>query len=89
MHYACKNGNLDIVRMMLIAGTDINLRDINGFNCSYWAKAMKHMHLLEFLPPIKSISPEDYLEFAMQKREIHEYALVRKGKKKKKKKKKK
>jgi hypothetical protein len=44
---------------------------------------MKHEELLPLLPPSKSISPSDLLEFAMQVREIRDFTVkMKKGKKK-------
>jgi ankyrin repeat protein len=37
LHYAARYGFKDIASLLLNHGVDINLRDNNGFNASYWA----------------------------------------------------
>ena len=65
LHYAARNGFKDIVTLLLASGVDVNLRDTNGFNASYWAEVNKHLDVLPLLPPPKSIPPADYTEFKM------------------------
>lgn len=38
LHYAARFGFIDIVKLLIKYGADINLRDNNGFNAAYWAK---------------------------------------------------
>lgn len=87
LHYAARFGFKEMVILFLNHGVDINLRDCNGFNASYWAEVNQHTDLLQLLPPPKSIPPEEYTEFKLQMREIHKIT-IKAGKKKKKKKKK-
>ena len=37
LHYASRLGHKNLVLLLLNEGVDINLRDENGFNASYWA----------------------------------------------------
>jgi ankyrin repeat protein len=51
------------VILLLTHGVDVNLRDENGFNASYWAQVNKHSDILNLLPPPKFISTDDLLEY--------------------------
>lgn len=47
-------------------GVDVNLRDENGFNASYWAQVNKHSDIMNLLPAPKFIQANDLLEFKTQ-----------------------
>lgn len=38
LHYAARFGFMDIIKLLLKYGADINQRDSNGFNAAHWAK---------------------------------------------------
>jgi len=48
---------------LLTHGVDVNLRDENGFNASYWASVDKHTEIISLLPAPKFIPTDDLLEF--------------------------
>jgi ankyrin repeat protein len=58
LHYAARYGFKELVNLLLATGCDVNIRDKNGFNASYWAEVNKHNEILTLLPPPKSIPPE-------------------------------
>ena len=46
LHYAARYGFKDIVNLLISYGVDVNVRDFNGFNASYWAELGKHLEIL-------------------------------------------
>jgi len=70
LHVAAKNGFIEICLLLISRGLDPNLRDELGNNASYWAKRNKHNDLLQFLPPVVTISPEDLVEYRYQMDEM-------------------
>ena len=38
LHYAARYGFKEIVNLLLAIGVDVNIRDKNGFNASFWAE---------------------------------------------------
>jgi ankyrin repeat protein len=85
LHYAARLGLKQITVLLMTSGVDVNLRDECGFNASYWAHVNKHQDVMNLLPPPKTISADDYLEYKQQLQEIHKINLPSKKKKKKKK----
>jgi hypothetical protein len=90
LHYAARNGFIEIAKLLLNYGVDVNLRDKFGFNAAYWAKANRHMEILKILPSPASITPDARFEFhdqLLEKMKI-EWKIPKKRKKGTKKKKK-
>ena len=60
LHYSARYGFKEITSLLLNHGVDINIRDKNGFNASYWASANKHSEVLALIPiPQKFITVDD------------------------------
>ena len=57
--------SIHIVNLLVAHGVDVNLRDKNGFNASYWADANKHKDIVEQLGQPRTINGEDLLEFKL------------------------
>ena len=70
LHIAAKNGFLEICIMLMSRGLDPNIRDEFGNNAAYWAKRNKFTDLLTFLPPVVSVTPEEYVEYRDQMDEM-------------------
>ena len=81
MHYAARIGNTELITLLLAYGADYNLRDINGFNASYWAKLNEFSNALELLPQSLSINPRDFTEYKLQYSAIHDVTGKRKKRK--------
>jgi hypothetical protein len=48
-HYACENGNLDIVKLLIEHGVDINKVDVEGENGFPFACRRTNLHILKYL----------------------------------------
>jgi ankyrin repeat protein len=46
LHYACYNGNIEIVKLLIEAGADINAKDIYGNTPLYWTYTADIIQLL-------------------------------------------
>lgn len=77
---------MEIVKLLLKYGADINLRDGNGFNAAHWAKMNEFPAIVELIGPSRCIAPNDYQEYKKAMIEIHQIKLKKKKKKGKKKK---
>ena len=60
LHYSARLGLKEITTLLLTQGVDVNLRDVNGYNASYWAQTNKHFDVLTLLPPPLYIEIGDY-----------------------------
>lgn len=60
LHYAARFGYMEIVKLLLKYGADINLRDGNGFNAAHWAKLNEFPAIVELIGPSRCINPNDY-----------------------------
>jgi hypothetical protein len=81
LHYAARNGNLEICLLLITRGCDSNIRDDFGNNASYWAKKYNKIDILQFLPPPMMVSALENKEFRDDV-DLHRYGLTAEDKKK-------
>ena len=81
LHLSAKCGFLEICMLLISRGLDPNIRDEFGNNASYWARRNKFNEILLYLPPVATVSPEDYAEYTDQKDEMM-FGLTAEDKKK-------
>ena len=59
LHIACREGLLEMVKVLVASGCNPDIRDDMGYNASWWAVKNTHHEMMEFLPkPAKKTQAE-------------------------------
>jgi len=49
LHWACKRNNLEVVKILLKNGSDVNLNDVRGLKAIYYAVENKNFDIIVLL----------------------------------------
>lgn len=84
LHICCKLDRPECAQILMNNDCDINARDNNGYNASFWAMGRNHAHLIKDLglPPSAAPSANDAITMMLQRRTTLLPSLRRKKKKK-------
>lgn len=83
LHLAAQGGFVDIVELLLNYGADPYLRDMNGFNPTYYADQAGNKAVQAVLPGLLKVTTAQMSEFREQYLRVHDIVDRRKKTKKK------